>query len=134
MRIKCIAVEPTTEQAARLGNRYRPGQQIFPVSIGDEHLVFGIEADRGSIWVFIEHEFGYLVSVPLVLFQTVDGRLPPQWEARSDSSGDLRIAPSELLQDCFFDDLSEGVPDTLRVFRALKHELIDADAKGSTLS
>lgn len=120
MKVRCMTSTPTPQQAIRLGSRFNVEQQRFSVEPGLMYLVFGVETYNGTAWVMIEHEAGYLVSAPILLFEIVDDRIPCDWRLKVEEGGDLRLLPSELLDPFFLDDLSEGVPHVLEAFRAMR--------------
>jgi hypothetical protein len=73
--------------------------------------------------VDIECESGYLVIVPLCLFRIVQGDLSSLWTARVDEDGDLALLPEAFHEPFFIDDLSDGKPEAIARFRAVKATL-----------
>ena len=123
MKVRCIASLPTLPESRRLGARYSPGSQAFPVEVGQEYLVFGIETYAEGAWLYIETEVGLLTSVPVVLFEPIDTAIPVDWHVQPTPEGHLTIGPEVILDKHFLDDLSEGVPTAVRHFQRLKQSL-----------
>jgi hypothetical protein len=105
-----------------LGDRFQPGHQVFPLVIGKEYKVYGIDTSPRSVWVLIETDLGYLVSVPLLLFTVIDPRIPPGWVIEVGPPCELSIMPPELLDPYFLDDLSEGIPEVRHTFERVRLE------------
>src|SRR2546423_15272979 len=106
MIVECISALPSNRQAERLGAQYRPGKQAFGIVPGERYVVFALKAFAGEIWIDIvdrESQPGYLFSVPLILFEVVDSHVSRFWEARVGKQGNLKIAPSSLHNDYYYD-------------------------------
>lgn len=126
MLLKCVRSSPAPDAAPRLGNRYTPSSQVFPVRVGAEYTAFGLEQYGDTVWAYIEFEdLGYLVSVPLMLFAIEDGSIPPSWQAHSTADGELRLLPPELLDPFFLDDLSSGVTEAVQKFIRLRAQTLN---------
>jgi hypothetical protein len=131
MIAKCVRTLPTAEQAARLGKRFRPNEQEFPVKPGRKYLVYGLRYWEGETWIDIESEAGYLVIVPLCLFSIVDARITAHWEARVDDKGNLDLLPAEFHREYFLDDLIEGDAEALKEFWRIKRILQEETTSAS---
>lgn len=123
MLLRCIADQPNLPQGARLGKYFRPGTQEFPVRVGELYRAYGLRLWGAGSWIDIESDGGYLVSVPLCLFEFVDGAVPPTWVARVDAEGDLALLPPAFHEPYFIDDLSEGKTEPRAAFAAAKAEM-----------
>lgn len=124
MRVLCIAEQPNGEQARCLGDFYRPGRTAFPVNRGQHYIVLGIGTWNGVHWVEIETPTEDVVSVPLFLFEVVEGTPSRWWEARVHEDGALTFWPSAFYDPSFHSRLSDDVPEVLREYRALKERIV----------
>lgn len=120
MRLRCVALEPTLPQAKRLGRFFRAGQQEFPVSVGSTYIAYGLRQWGAGSWVDIEAPAGYLVVVPLCLFEIEDGSVSRHWILQRDVDGDFALLPPEMHARYFLDDLSSGDPGAAKAFAAVK--------------
>ena len=123
MRVKCVADLPTLPQSRRLGRRYMPGSQAFPVVVGTDYIVYGLDTYPEGTWVYLETELGYLASVPIVLFELIEASVPNDWSIRVTSDGDVTVGPEALFREHFLDDLSEQLPHAVRQFVEMKRAL-----------
>lgn len=122
MILRCIAELPTLPQARRLGKHYHPGRQRFPAVIGDHYVAYCLHFWGGGAWVDVAWH-GYLVGVPLCLFEVVDGSVPAFWTARIDEDGDLSMRPEAFHETYFHDDLSESMDAAVRAFEAVRAQV-----------
>lgn len=122
MRVRCIALLPTPEQADKMKGVYFPGKQTFPVELGKEYTVFGLYSEGGTPWINLELSW-YLCSVPLCLFEIVDARVSRTWEVRLADDGSLAMWPPSFFQEYYFDDLFEGVPEVVSDFETVKRAI-----------
>lgn len=126
MIVRCVASLPTRDQAKRLGEHYRPGKQEFGVVAGQIYVVFALKFLGGQPWVDVTDpgaQPGYLVGVPLCLFEFVDGRVPTIWEAGVNDNGELKIAPPSFFTKYYYDDLFEGVDTVVADFLRVRQQL-----------
>jgi len=95
MRVRCIAEDPTPEQAKALGKLYTARGRPSAWSSGwsTEYLVFALSVVNGVTLVDVAQEFEQLVPVPLFLFEITDPRVPGLWEARQREDGTLLLWP-----------------------------------------
>lgn len=130
MRIKCIAELPDDEQTKLLGigKHYHPGQMEFGVKAGHEYIVFGITFLSGAPWVdILSQSRTYVYSVPLCLFNVVDGSVSKYWVAKVDQNGNFFLWPPSFYQPYYHDDLSEGVPEVVEDFQRVRQLIIEED-------
>ncbi|HEX8363535.1 MAG TPA: hypothetical protein VF613_25670 [Longimicrobium sp.] len=125
MRIRCIAEHPNSQQVQQLGTYYRPGKTVFPVNNGQQYTALGIGTWDGVHWVEVETPTEDVVSVPLFLFEIVDGTPSHLWEARVHEDGALTFWPSAFYHEFFHSRLSDDAPDVLAEFRVLKHRMAE---------
>jgi hypothetical protein len=120
VKVRCTRLLPTLPATRRLGRHYHPGKQEFPVVEGHEYQVYGLRIWSGALWVDIETGQGYLVAVPLDLFEIIDGAVPELWCLRIDTDGDLALLPAEFHDEFFLDDLVEGKRSAVLAFEKVK--------------
>lgn len=121
MKVRCKQELPNKEEAERLGENYRPGQQVFHLVIGDEYVVYALRFRRGELWIDLRDEMNYLWSAPLLLFEIIDHTIPDWWEVHQlSATGDMFVGPPELFQEYFHDDLIESVPEVVAQFEDLR--------------
>jgi len=119
MRVRCVALLPTPEQGERLRPMFHPGKQEFGLELGREYLVLGLAVWDGEPWVQIPSKSGYVLHVPLCLFEVVDGRIPALWVLRVSEDGSFTLWPPSFYREYYFDDLIEGVPSVSADFRQI---------------
>jgi len=128
MRVKCVAIYPTEELIETLGpGFYR--KQIFPLTIGNEYIVLGIEFAINSrlygttTLVEIKSDVGHLISVPIGLFEIIDGKVSRYWEARSWGDNTVTLWPPSFYREYYHDKLSERMPDIVEDFNRVYIQL-----------
>lgn len=111
MRVRCTSIS-------------EPGSTTrWPVQLGAEYEVLGLSQDNAGWYVIFEHlDQEMPVSAPLLLFQIVDGRVPPTWNVTT-KDGQLSIQPTELGDIYFMDDVQERRDDALSRYRDMKERL-----------
>ncbi len=50
MKVRCIATQPTEEQARQLGQDHWPGRG-YAGNVGEEYTVLGLWTRRGVVWI-----------------------------------------------------------------------------------
>lgn len=126
MKVRCISKLPNSEQAQLLGDHFIPGKQEFHLDIGREYIVFGLQILSGEPWIEILSDSGYLRSVPLCLFNIIDGHISKLWEIRY-KDGFLTLWPAAFYDEYFFDDLIEGTEEIVDKFQKIR-ALIEKEA------
>jgi hypothetical protein len=97
------------------------------VVFGQEYTVFGLGVWDGITWVEIELSTEVVVSVPLFLFEILDGRPSRLWDVRLHEDGALTLWPPAFYEQYFHDRLSDGVEKAVRDFRTLKRTIEGED-------
>ena len=126
MRVRCISQSPTNAPTVERDPQFWPTTD-YRVEIGEEYFVASIWVLSSSVgpgWgpgavLEILSEIGRLDTVPLSMFEIVDGKLPSEWELRVISADTALIAPPLLFTEYFHDRLSDGEPSAIREFNAL---------------
>ena len=132
--VRCIDTLPNEFQAQRLRPAYRPGKQVFGVVIGQEYVVFGLRVLGGEVWLELNVEFDLLYSVPLALFEIIDGSIPSLWEARTNDSAEPILWPPSFFGEYYHDDLAERSEPVLEDFRRIRKILQRHDGAIDSLS
>lgn len=124
MRVRCIAEDPTPEQARALGKLYTAPRQTFGVVLGMEYLVLALSVVNGVTLVQVAQEFEQIVPVPLFLFEITDPRVPSLWEARQQEDGAVLLWPPSFFEREFYhEDLLDQVPSVVEDFRRVRRRL-----------
>ena len=124
MLVRCRSTLPTLPQSVRLGRYFKPGAQEFPVEIGREYMAFGLRLWGAGAWVDIEVDAGYLVSVPLCLFEVIDAKVSGTWTIRLHDDEDVALMPEPFHVEFFQDDLIEGVAEARIAFNEMKRQML----------
>jgi len=108
MKVRCRSTAYTEEQRVELGIDDDPWMSKNlggKVTIGKEYLVFGLEVDldrerqRVGPFVTIIPDVGYLLTLPLCLFQVTDPRVSRHWEVQSRSAGTMGLYPPSFYRE-----------------------------------
>jgi hypothetical protein len=127
MLLRCVAIAPTHEQLKELGETWGLSETLH-MTPGDEYVALGLEFWKGVLWVDIAENDRTVVSAPLFLFEIIDGQLSRHWDARREQNGALRLWPQLFFERAFHDRLSNGDPQLVAQFEALRME-IEAEAR-----
>ena len=128
MRVRCINEELTEEEVKATG--LPPGR--WDLTVGKEYLVLGITIPLGNpahprgVGLEIERDGGTVLTIPLALFEITDDRVSRFWKARvleTPVGRCLCLWPEEFYATYFFDDLSEGFPEVVRTYLAVRERL-----------
>lgn len=126
MRVRCTAEAPSDDQIRSLGSAYRVGKTRYPVTRGEEYLVFGLIYLNSVSWIDIEMPTEVVVSVPLFLFEIIDSRASRLWKIKIEPDG-LTLWPKEFYDPFFHSRLADGIPEILSGFRQLKERFRKED-------
>lgn len=133
MIVKCVRKYPTADDLSFLGPRFLK-ERVFHVTPGKEYIVFGLSigiddesADCKGLWIEYLTDFENLITAPICLFEFVESTPSTHWELRVRKNGSVALWPSSFYREYFFEDVSEGVPEVLADFRAVR-KIIEAEA------
>ena len=126
MRIRCIASTPTAEQAQRLGSAYDSERSDYDLDLLREYVALGIGCWDGIAWAQIATDGGWVLSVPLFLFEVSEATASRYWEVRLRPTG-VTMWPSALYEPTFNSELADDVPEAVEKFRELRR-VIEAEA------
>ena len=130
MRVKCISLLPDDKQAKHLGIgiNYYPGMMEFDLTIGQEYLVYSISILGGVPWIdVLGQSIGCIHSVPLCLFNIVDGSVSNLWIAKINEKGNFFLWPSSFYTPYYHDDLSNGIKEIVDDFKQVEQLLIEEE-------
>lgn len=65
----------------------------------------------------------YIISVPLCIFEIVDNRPSQYWKIQKRSEYEISLWPEEFYQEYFHDDLSDGVPEVVEIYKRVVERL-----------
>ena len=123
MIVRCVREAASDVRRAARG---ASAAHDYDVVVGTQYLVYGIRGLAKTLWVDLLSDFGYIRSVPLGLFEILDGRMPLGWSfGLLSSNGDWALWPREFWRPYFHDDLSEGDPDRNGEVMAVKEQLAE---------
>src|SRR5690348_16577289 len=133
MIVKCVRKYPTADDLSFLGPRFLK-ERAFHVTPGKEYIVFGLSigiddesADCKGLWIEYLTDFENLIAAPICLFEFVERTPSTHWERRVRKNGSVDLCPSSFYREYFFEDISEGVPEVVADFRAVR-KIIEAEA------
>jgi hypothetical protein len=124
MRAKCVNRELSDEQRL-LFNVPSLFRSRYQLSISKEYLVLGISFVVNSpvygntALLEVVDDGGRCLSVPMALFEVIDGRCSSFWDARFYQDGAVTMWPAEFHGTYFHDKLSDGDPKTREVFESV---------------
>ena len=119
MKVRCLRDRLDESEADKLGGIWRSVSQVSAV-VGQVYPVYGLYTWRGEPFIRLRSEYGYLVPLPLCLFEITDGRVQPDWEARCNKDGGITVQPPSFYREYYLDDLAEGVPEVVEDFRQVR--------------
>lgn len=128
MRVKCISLLPSAEQEKLPGivNRYYPGKMGFDVNIGDEYVVYSMSILDGAPWIDVYGKgIDCIHSVPLCLFEIIDGTVSKYWVAKIVDDGILLLWPPSFYAPYYHDDLTDDVKEVVEDFNRVQKLIIE---------
>lgn len=72
---------------------------------------------------YIVDEYGRLMPVPSILFEIVDSRVSTLWLYRELENNQIELKPKQMLEPFFYDSLTDGDPQALKVFKEMMADL-----------
>jgi hypothetical protein len=126
MKVRCLARELSEEQRVQLRTTNLIEYQLV---VGRSYLVLGItmmtagEPHGGGAHYQILNDYGAIRSIPSLLFEIEDVRCSRFWVAKSRENGALLLWPEEFFIEYFHDDLSEGIQETVEIFKAVVNRM-----------
>ena len=128
MRILCLSSSPSSEQIAAFGEGYFCTQS-FHVQPGTTYTVLGLtfyvrsQLYGTGVTAEIADDDGHLVTVPLCLFEIVDGRASRHWVVRAWDDGTTALWPASFFSEFYRDDLSEGVSEATMEYERVRGQI-----------
>jgi hypothetical protein len=126
MRIRCVALAPSEDQARQLGAAFDLDRTDYDLDLFREYIALGVGFWDGVSWAEIATDGGWILSVPLFLFEITDARASKHWEVRADATS-LTLWPSRLYDPTFNARLADDVPEAVEAFHELR-ELLETEA------
>lgn len=125
MKVTCIATElnASQKQVMGLNNNEEPS---YPFIIGDSYTVLGIHSQLGyyaGTMLHMASPSGYILPTPLCLFDVVDDRPSRYWKIQKYNEHQITLWPEEFYQEYFHDDLSDGVPEVVEIYKKVVERL-----------
>jgi len=128
MRIRCTALQPTVEQRQLLHSVIDPSRLDYDLELSREYIAIGVGFWDNVPWAQIVTDGGWVLAVPLFLFEVIEPSASRFWEVRADDAG-LRLQPSCLYEPTFnsrlADDDGDAIEEFTRVRRLIEEEAIE---------
>lgn len=123
MKVKCIDTRLSIEQKRVMGLQEKEDPQ-YPFSIGEIYTVLGIHTQIGYYsGTILKIPMRYAVPAPLCLFEIIDDRPSVYWKVKRLSDYELALWPEEFYQKFFQDDLTDGVPEVVAIYKQVVERL-----------
>lgn len=126
MKVKCISTNLTAQQKAVLGLTDNQDPH-YPYVIGEDYTVLAMSSkigiNAGTLLQLQKIPMDYIISVPLCLFDIVDDRPSAYWRIKKLSEHEISLWPEEFYQEYFHDDLSDGVPEVVDIYKKVVKKL-----------
>ncbi|WP_134707125.1 hypothetical protein [Rahnella sp. CJA17(1/100)] len=123
MKVKCIATSLTTEQKQNMGLNECEDPQ-YPFVIGEIYTVIGVHTQIGRYaGTILKIPMKYAVPAPVCLFKIVDERPSLYWKIKQLSEYEISLWPEEFYQEYFQDDLTDGVPEVVEIYKSVVERL-----------
>lgn len=123
MKVKCIATSLTTEQKQNMGLNECEDPQ-YPFFIGEIYTVIGVHTQIGRYaGTILKIPMKYAVPAPVCLFKIVDERPSLYWKIKQLSEYEISLWPEEFYQEYFQDDLTDGVPEVVEIYKSVVERL-----------
>ncbi|QKJ01550.1 hypothetical protein [Yersinia mollaretii] len=126
MKVKCLATSLTAQQKAALGLMDNQDPQ-YPYTIGQIYTVLAMSSkvgvNAGTLLQLPKIPMDYIISVPLCIFDIVDGRPSSYWKIEKLSEYEISLWPEEFYREYFHDDLSDGDPEVVEIFKRVVDKL-----------
>ena len=118
MKVRCKRLELTAEERARVDRPWSEAN-FEMLAIDRTYVAYALATVRGTPCVRVRSDSGYLLTIPIQLFEVVDPRPSSFWEVGFDD-GELELRPPLLATPFFLDDLGERVPEVVAAFEQLQ--------------
>lgn len=119
MKVVCINDRLTKEQKKVL-DITEENDFKYPFEVGKTYTVLGISNRVGSdATTMLEMPYFYAFPAPLCLFEIVDDRPSSYWKIKKLSEYEISLWPEEFYQEYFHDDLSDGVPGVVAIYKQI---------------
>lgn len=126
MKVKCLATSLTVQQKSDLGLMNNQDPQ-YPYTVGQTYTVLAMSSkvgvNAGTLLQLQKVPMDYIISVPLCLFDIVDDRPSSYWRIQKRSDYEISLWPEEFYQEYFHDDLSDGVPEVVEIYKKVLERL-----------
>jgi hypothetical protein len=126
--VKCVKkhLDKNNFEKYKCAEQFKNEQNI---TIDKEYLVIGINIYQGAIiygtgiYVQILNDDKIWAQLPIDLFEIRDKKVSKHWEASKTSESEFSICPREFNKEYFYDDLTEMVPEVVKLFRGIYTKL-----------
>lgn len=124
MKVICINNRLTREQKQAL-DIAQDNDFKYPFEVGQTYTVLGISGGTSSNIsnTLLEMPYFYIFPTPLCLFQIIDDRPSQYWKIQKHGDSRLTLWPEEFYQEYFHDDLSNGFPEVVEIYKRVVEKL-----------
>ncbi len=134
MRVRCVALKPNAEQVSKLRSYYEQGSTDYDLVLGCHYLVLGIGRRQGITWVELPTPGGWILTVPLFLFEITDARASRYWVIEDVEINDaLWFGPALLFDRTLNARLADGEPAAVERYQRVL-DLLNAESEQIPLS
>jgi hypothetical protein len=120
MKVTCIQDRLINDQKLKLGiateNDFK-----YPFEIGETYTVLGITCRMGQ--TILEMPYFYIFPAPMCLFAITDERPSSYWKIKKIDENKISLWPEEFYQEYFHDDLSDGIPEVISIYKQVVRKL-----------
>lgn len=125
MKVKCIATKLSFSQKQVMGLKNNE-DPTYPFTIGETYTVLAVHTQieyYAGTMLHMPSPSGYVLPTPLCLFEVVDDRPSKYWKIKKNNEHFLTLWPEEFDQEYFHDDLSDGVPEVVEIYKRVVEKL-----------
>lgn len=122
MKVICKENKLTSEQKRSLGIS-ESNDFVYPFEIGEIYTVLGLNHSLRQGTTILDMPYYYIFPTPLCLFDIVDDRPSSYWKIKKLSDYEISLWPEEFYQEYFHDDLSDGVPEVVEIYKSVLERL-----------
>lgn len=123
MKVICLENKLSKDQKKQLGI-VEENDFEYPFDIGRTYTVLGMSNNLDqSGTIILDMPYFYVFPTPLCLFNIVDDRPSNYWKIKKISEYELTLWPEEFYQEYFHDDLSDGVPEVVILYKQVVERL-----------
>lgn len=123
MKVKCVSNMLTSEQQNILEGTLKHPDWFSTITPEKEYTVLGITFVKDSsymngVTLEICSDVDMIETVPICLFEIIDTRASQYWSVQFKDNT-FSLWPKEFYKEFFHDDLTEGIPEIVQIFKCI---------------